>query len=455
VSDNSPRLTPDTSLRDTMALVDCYAELITYTGYLLRNWRDKPFGFEEVSKNYQGLIARGHEAASAAGLSREQWTEGLFPVCAWVDETILCSGWPERAKWEHAQLQREYFHTTHGGAEFFQRMEGLGEGAGELREVYAYCLALGFKGSYYRDSDLEKLKEIGSRNLQGLGADLTPLFPQALFPEAYEAAAGKKKRRRLRWRRLSPFAISVFLLPIVIFAGLFILYNNMLSDEVASYLGLEKTPIYKTPIFRDRIPFVGEKLGLTLSHEKPGDQKVHGEKKHPEAKKEEHPAAKGHYTVGQGDSLVSIASQEKVYGDPLKWPVLYRHNLQELGELRGGTDLPERHLHPGLRLRTVRLHEYEVNLKKRSTDLYVVNVLSTAHNEKAVQAAVQVIQMGYPAYLTKAKSEGKEWIRLRVGFFKTQAEADVEGKKIQTSLRLPKIWTAKVAQHEFEKYAGY
>lgn len=432
-----------------MALVDCYAELITYTGYLLRNWRDKPCSYEEVSKNYQGLIARGEETASAAGFSRGQWTEALFPVCAWIDETILCSEWPERARWEHAQLQRAYFHTTNGGDEFFQRLEVMGENAGELREVYAYCLALGFKGSYYQNSDLEKLKEIRSRNLQGIGVDLTSLFPQALFPDAYEAAAGRKKRKRLRWRRLSPFAVSVFLLPIVIFAGLFMLYNKMLSDEVASYLGLEVTPIFKTPIFRDRIPSMREKLGLTPSHEKAG------EKKHPESKKDEHPAAKGHYTVRQGDTLASIASQEKVYADPLKWLVLYRHNLKELGELKGAADLPERPLHPGMRLRTVTLHEYEQNLKKRGTDLHVVNVLSTAHNEKAVQTAVQVIQMGYLAYLTKAKSEGKEWIRLRVGFFKTKIEADQEGKKIMDSLRLPKIWSSKVAQHEFEKYAGY
>jgi len=68
---------------------------------------------------------------------------------------------------------------------------------------------------------------------------------------------------------------------------------------------------------------------------------------------------------------------------------------------------------------------------------------------------LEVIKMGYPTYVTKFKSEGKEWIRLRAGFYKTKAGADEEAKKIQTALHLPKIWTTKASEDEFEKYAGY
>lgn len=443
-----------------MALIDCYTELLAYTGYLLKVQQQKPVGHEEASKNYRALIARGEECAKARDYTLEQWRGALFPVCAWIDEAVLCSQWPEKAKWEHAQLQRQYFHTTTAGSEFFQRLEGLGENEGELRKVYAYCLALGFRGIYYLDRDLQKLREIGARNLQELGEDIAPLLQKSLFPEAYEATPTTKRRKRRKWRKLSPFSVCIFLLPIFFFVGLFALYDDMLSDETSAYLGLDIAPLYKSGVLRGKIPKIEERLGTTPSHEKQGE-KAHGEKKsephHKSAdlKKLEHPAAGGHYTVMEGDTLASISAEKKVYGDPLKWPVLYRHNMKELSELKADADLPEKPLHPGLKLKTVTHKEYRANLKKRGADLWVVNILSTVFNEKAVQAAAKVIQMEYPAYITKAQSQGKEWTRLRVGFYKNKASADQEGKKIQDALRLPEIWTTKVSQKEFENYAGY
>jgi len=36
------------------------------------------------------------------------------------------------------------------------------------------------------------------------------------------------------------------------------------------------------------------------------------------------------YIVKRGDSLWRIARQEKVYGDPFLWPLLYRYNVAKL-----------------------------------------------------------------------------------------------------------------------------
>jgi len=436
-----------------MALVDCFAELIAYTGYLLRDWREKPISREDVSKNYDTLVARAQECARVSGFSEEEWREALFPVCAWVDEAILCSEWPERTKWEHHQLQRRYFHTTSAGMEFFTRLEGMGENAQAVREVYAYCLALGFRGRYYQDSDTDKLEQIQSRNLTGLAEESTPLFPEVLFPDAYESILTVKKRKKKVWRGVSVFSVFTLLLPLLVFVGLFLLYDNMLYKEVANYLGLDVAPIYRSPFFKDRVPKVAERLESLFSREEPAAKKAGKEKTadHPKG----HAATKGHYKAREGDTLSSIAAREDVYGDPMKWTVLYRDNLKELGGLKVGGDLPGRPLSPGMKLKTVTAREFQEHLKMRAEDSWVINVLSTAFYDRLVNAAVDVIKMGYLTYVTKIKSEGKEWIRLRAGFFKTKAEADEEAKKIQTALRLPKIWTAKVSKEEFEKYAGY
>jgi type VI secretion system protein ImpK len=436
-----------------MALVDCYAELIAYTGYLLRDWRERRVSREDASKNYDILVARAQECARASGFSEEVWMEALFPVCAWIDETILCSEWPENTQWEHHQLQRKYFNTTSAGTEFFTRLEGMGEDAQAVREVYAYCLALNFRGRYYQDSDADKLEEIQSRNLVGLEKQIAPILPEALFPEAYESFVAVKRRKKKVWRGVSLFSVFTLVVPLLIFEGLFFLYDHMLSNEVAVYLGLDVTPIYQSAFFKERIPRLGERLGLLPSREKPADDKAGKERKtdHPKG----HPAAKGDYKARAGDTLSSIAGRGDVYGDPTKWTVLYRHNLKELGDLKAGGDLPERPLSPGMKLKTVTAREFQENLKKRAEDLWVINVLSTAFYDKLVKAAVEVIKMGYPTYVTKVKSEGKEWIRLRAGFFKTKAGADEEAKKIRAALRLPKIWTAKMSKEEFEKYAGY
>ncbi len=438
-----------------MALVDCFGELLAYTGYLLRDWREQPVSREDASKKYDVLTARAQECARASGYSEEEWTEAFFPVCAWIDETVLCSEWPEKTQWEHHQLQRKYFHTTNAGREFFTRLEGMAEEAPAVREVYAYCLALGFKGMYYQDADADKLRAIQSGNLVGLEEGFASLFPEVLFPDAYESFLPLKKLKRKAWRGFSLFPAFVFVLPILCFAGLFVFYDNTLSDEVASYLGLEVTPIYQSAFFRDRVPKLGERLGLLPSREKSAVEKADQPEGVPKGKDKGHPAATGVYKVREGDSLSSIAARGEVYGDPELWTVLYIHNLKELGGLEVGGDLHKRLLPLGMKLKTVTAQNFRENLKRRAEDVWVINVLSTAYYDKLVKAAAEVMKMGHPTYVTRVKSEGKEWIRLRAGFFKTKAEADEEGGKILAALRLPKIWTAKPSQDELEKYAGY
>jgi len=163
----------------------------------------------------------------------------------------------------------------------------------------------------------------------------------------------------------------------------------------------------------------------------------------------------GYYVVKKGDSLSGIAAREAVYKDPLKWPILYRLNMDELGKLKLGKVLPDKELPEGVRLKISSPDEVMENLKSRVRDVWVISVVSAITNEKIVPPAIRLINNGYLVYITRARVKGKDWMRLRVGFFKNRTEANTKGKEIMIMLKLADSWVTKVEKKEFEEFGGY
>ncbi len=214
-----------------MKLIDCYAELLAYTVYLAGpDPSAAALSYEEVRGRYDDLLQRAQALRSQGEFPDEQWQEGLFAVFALIDEMILCSGWPGRDTWQVAQFQHRFFNTTNAGEEFFDHLKALGSGSEEVREVYGWCLAMGFKGRYFRPEDAAGLEEITRLNL-ARGRDTTEdmLF---MFPEAY-GTQGKERRKGVSATLL--FTILTGIIPILVFMGLFIFYNNILKGILAGY----------------------------------------------------------------------------------------------------------------------------------------------------------------------------------------------------------------------------
>ena len=162
----------------------------------------------------------------------------------------------------------------------------------------------------------------------------------------------------------------------------------------------------------------------------------------------------GYYIVKKGYSLSSIAGRDDVYGDPLKWPILYRLNMDKLDTLQVGEDFLESELPEGVRLKIITPDEAKENLERRLHNVWVVNVLSATTNEKIIPVAIRLIKNGYPVYITRATVKGKDWMRLRVGFFENKTDANIEGKKIMALLKLGNSWVTKIAK-ELEEFGGY
>lgn len=163
----------------------------------------------------------------------------------------------------------------------------------------------------------------------------------------------------------------------------------------------------------------------------------------------------GQYIVREGDSLPVIANKKNIYNSHLKWPILYRDNRRALAEYKTRQDFPDTGLSSGMALQFITGDEFEKNLQGRSIDLYVVNILSSPEIEKIISHTVKLIDNGFFTYITGINVNGKDWYRLRVGFFPTRADARETGQKIKDLLDIPEIWAAEIEDDEFREFGGY
>ncbi|MBW2029047.1 MAG: SPOR domain-containing protein [Deltaproteobacteria bacterium] len=163
----------------------------------------------------------------------------------------------------------------------------------------------------------------------------------------------------------------------------------------------------------------------------------------------------GYYVVEKGESLSSIAAREDIFGDSLHWPVLYRLNLEVLEKLGSSADLPKRKIPENTRLRILTPKELEENHKRRADKYWVINILSAKKEEEIVPAALGIMRKGYTAYITKVKVKGKDFLRLRVGFFDSKEEARKKGDTIVSDLPIKGFWVVRVGKIEHKNYTRF
>jgi len=163
----------------------------------------------------------------------------------------------------------------------------------------------------------------------------------------------------------------------------------------------------------------------------------------------------GYYITKKGDSLSGIARRKDVYGDDLKWPMIYSLNMEKLNDIEKDENLPARELPDGIKLKILTPDEVKENLEKRPKNYWVINVISSPKKEILVPHIIKLIMNGYGVYITRTEIDGKDWMRLRVGFFEQRRDAEAEGKKIMGILNFSDIWTTKVGDMERGEFGGH
>jgi type VI secretion system protein ImpK len=215
-----------------MRLVDCFAEILAFTVDFLKKASTEQPSLDSVVERYDALVTRSRERRAEGRFSDDDWRESFFAVCCFVDESILCSDWPERVKWSAGhQLQHRHFNTANGGDEFFSHLEGLGENAYDVREVYGSCLALGFKGRFFDPKQQKGLSDIIHTNFTTVAADHALLSRLFLFPSAYGVQRSKKERS------FGIYVVMFFaaVLPVACFTALYFFYGKILDRMVFQY----------------------------------------------------------------------------------------------------------------------------------------------------------------------------------------------------------------------------
>jgi hypothetical protein len=162
---------------------------------------------------------------------------------------------------------------------------------------------------------------------------------------------------------------------------------------------------------------------------------------------------KGFYIAKGVESLATIAAKKDVYGDPLKWILLYRYNRSAFDQMIKDESFPDRLVPTGARLKLV--PPSGIKKSSNSGNHWVVNVLSFPQQEKIVRDAVALVDSGYHVYIIKANVKGIDYLRLRVGFFNEKAAAEEMGQKITALLNISDIWTTKPDEAEFKEFGGY
>jgi hypothetical protein len=159
------------------------------------------------------------------------------------------------------------------------------------------------------------------------------------------------------------------------------------------------------------------------------------------------------YRVRESETLLEIAGRHDVYGDVLKWPTLYRLNINKF---QSAEDILSSPVQKGTQLRMVTSDQASKRAAMMGERLWVVNATSARTPDKTVLPATSLIKKGYHVYLIKTVLAGEEWIRLRVGFYPNILEAMAVCEEIRPLMRNSgEPCVSKIGAEEFEKNAGY
>jgi len=220
-----------------LRLIDCFTELMVYASYAIGRAEKGEIGYDRLRKDVDRLIQLADTRKRTAGFSDEDFDLARFAVCAWVDETVLCSSWEGRHTWEHEQLQRVLYGTTSAGEGFFERLNSIDPENKPLLEVYSICLELGFAGRYYSVLSRPDLEETIANTLALATEDVEDPFlseERTFFPTGY-LDPNERPRKRLQVGSLPLFMAATSVLAAGALVTVWLVMNNILQEMVDKY----------------------------------------------------------------------------------------------------------------------------------------------------------------------------------------------------------------------------
>lgn len=230
-----------------MRLVDCFIPSMAF----LRHFQSQPSGdMAFVRPQLDQLLSDALTAAKTTGKNDTDAQEALFAVVAWTDEVLLAAPWSGAGEWARHLLQKRHFGVSNAGDGFYSHLEQLGPQQTEVREVYIYCLSMGFAGRYGYDRNAKALVDIKQSNLlqvlkatraQKEGIGQSTEMEKFMFPDGYvpdgASQADKDSERASRWGwKLSALTLNVLLIPLIVLCVLYGIYHLIIWQLVNALL---------------------------------------------------------------------------------------------------------------------------------------------------------------------------------------------------------------------------
>jgi type VI secretion system protein ImpK len=200
-----------------MRLIDYYIPLVSCLlemEPLLSGQTD--LNVDQVRAKFEAEKTTALQRLEHESYSEDDINSALFAIAVLADEKILSSSWQHKEDWSYQQLQREWFDTSNGGVEFFTRLDTLNSYNPrdvEVKEVYFYCLALGFRGRYFEEGQQSIIDQIIATTAQTLQDSLD--LGNRLFPMAYNDSAPPPVTFRTRFNWL-PVIVGAPLVGIIL-----------------------------------------------------------------------------------------------------------------------------------------------------------------------------------------------------------------------------------------------
>ncbi|MFT5502960.1 MAG: type VI secretion system protein ImpK [Gammaproteobacteria bacterium] len=208
-----------------MRIVDCFTDVILFTRKFCRGELEEMTA-EVVRQILQGLFVKSGQTSEEQGMSSDFFLSAKYPVVALVDEMLQTSRWSDKSSWAKNPLQRLYFNTTNAGADFYKKLNVLNKFGPDrdIREVYALCLGLGFRGKYFRGEDRKQYEDIKAFNLSLLLPDEAQrnIDSATLFPFAYKDSDSRNDNPFKSRFSIYPFIVG---LPITILLVMVVVYH--------------------------------------------------------------------------------------------------------------------------------------------------------------------------------------------------------------------------------------
>jgi type IV/VI secretion system ImpK/VasF family protein len=213
--------------------------------------------YEQVRQDIAALFEREKATAKRQGILDKDVQDAGFAVVAWADETILKHAtWKSHHEWNRYPLQLEYYQTRNAGEEFFERLEKLGAAQQTVREVYYFCLGLGFSGQYFLGLEDElKLRQIRQAQATHLTSPIESVQDiDKITAQPYEVRPplGQPVRRPLTHLLLQAGLVLLIVVPLV-YGGLK-LWSSAPTSPPPAVVQLPPAPVPKEESMRDTKP---------------------------------------------------------------------------------------------------------------------------------------------------------------------------------------------------------